>query len=167
MPAAARMGARACLAQWGRLRTLECAMGRQSDAPFKFLVRPITTVNAGSRNLSWTFEDEVFSSFESVAFSSPISGILILPKIMDSSIAVPPPDYLDYKKGDNSVSVGINIDFALWQRSSELERLGILADNIRCSLDKIQNRYLKDEDRQTLHLIVDKVQARLASRLQG
>jgi len=142
-------------------------MIRQVNAPFKFLVRPITTVNVGSRNLSWAFEDEVFSSFNGFTFSSPISGILILPKIIDSSIAPPPPDYVGYKKADNSVSVGLNIDFALWERSSELERLGLLADNIQCSLDKIQSRYLVDEDREKLHFIVDKVQAQLASRLQG
>jgi len=86
---------------------------------------------------------------------------------MDDSIAPPPADYVGYKKGDNSVSVGLNIDFVAWERSSELERLGLLADNIRCSLDKIKRRYLVDEDREKLRLIVDKVQAQLASRLRG
>ena len=141
-------------------------MGKQSDAPFKFLVRPITTVNAGNRKLSWIFEDEVFALFGGLTFSSPISGILILPGIIDSSIAPPTPDYVGYKKKDNSVSVGLSIDFALWERSSKLEQLGLLADNIRRSLDKIQSRYLADADREKLHLIVDKVQALLASRLQ-
>jgi hypothetical protein len=112
------------------------------------------------------FEDEVFASFKDIAFSSAITGILILPGIIDGSIAPPPPDYFGYKEKDNSVSVGIKIDFALWERSSELERLGLLADNIRCSLDKIQSRYLVDEDREKLHFIVDKVQALLTSRLQ-
>jgi hypothetical protein len=116
----------------------------------------MTTVNVGSNKLSWMFEDAVFSLFKGGAFSSPISGILILPIIIDDSIAPPPPDYVGYKKGDNSVSVGLNIDFVLWERSSELERLGLLADNIRCSLDKIKSRYLVDEDRE----------AQLASRLQ-
>jgi hypothetical protein len=64
------------------------------------------------------------------------------------------------------VSVGIKIDFALWERSSEFERLGLLADNIRRSLDKIQSRYLVEEDREKLRLIVDKVQALVVSRLQ-
>jgi hypothetical protein len=113
------------------------------------------------------FEDEVFASFKDIAFSSTITGILILPGIIDSSIAPPPPDYVGYEKKDNSVSVGINIDFALWERSSELDRLRLLAGNIRCSLDKIQSRYLLDEDREKLHVIVDKVQALLASRLLG
>jgi hypothetical protein len=113
------------------------------------------------------FEDAVFSLFKGGAFSSPISGLLILPKIMDDSIAPSPPDHIGYKKEDNSVSVGLNIDFVLWERSSELERLGLLADNIRRSLDKIKSRYLVDEDRERLRLIVDKVQAQLASRLQG
>jgi hypothetical protein len=112
------------------------------------------------------FEDEVFASFKELVFSSPITGVLILPGIIDSSIAPPPPDYVGHQKKDNSVSVGIKIDFAVWERSSEWQRLELLADNIRCSLDKIQSRYLVDEDREKLHLVVDKVQAQLASRLQ-
>jgi hypothetical protein len=113
------------------------------------------------------FEDEVFASFNDIVFSSAITGVLILPGIIDSSIARPPADYIGYKKKDNSVSVGIKIDFVLWERSSEVERLDLLAKNVRCSLDKIQSRYLTDEDRAKLHFIVDKVQAQLASRLQG
>jgi hypothetical protein len=113
------------------------------------------------------FEDEVFALFKDIAFSSAITGVLILPGIIDSSIARPPPDYIGYKKKDNSVSVGIKIDFTLWEHSSDLERLGLLADNIRRSLDKIPSRYLADEDREKLHFIVDKVQAQLASRLRG
>ncbi len=65
------------------------------------------------------------------------------------------------------MTVGIKIDFGLWDRSSELERLGLLADNIRCSLDKIKSRYLVDADREKLHQIIDRVQARLASQIQG
>jgi hypothetical protein len=112
------------------------------------------------------FEDEVFASFKDIFFSSAITGILILPVIIDSSIAPPPRDYSGYQKKDNSVSVGVKIDFALWERSSELERLGLLADNIRHSLDKIQSRYLVAEDRKKLHFIVDKVEAQLASRVR-
>jgi hypothetical protein len=122
-------------------------------------------VNAGSSKLSWTFEDEVFASFKEVTFSSPITGILVLPVIIDSSMAAVPPDYVGYKKADNSVSVGLNIDFMLWQRSSELERLSLLADNIRRSLDRVESRYLLDADRVKLRQIVDKVHSRLASRL--
>jgi hypothetical protein len=141
-------------------------MGKQDNAPFKFLVRPLTTVHVRSKNLSRAFEEEVFASFVNVEFSPPISGILILPIIVDDAIAVPPPDTTHYSNKDNSVSVGIKIDFALWERSSEFERLGLLADNIRRSLDKIQSRYLVEEDREKLRLIVDKVQALLVSRLQ-
>jgi hypothetical protein len=142
-------------------------MGRQSDAPFKFLVRPVTTVNIAGKKLSWAFEDELFSSFEAVTFSSPITGILILPVIIDGSIAVPPPDYVGYKKADNSVSVGRRIDFELWQRSSELERLELLVENVHSSLDQIQGRYLIGEDRRKLHELVDRAQTQLACRLQA
>jgi hypothetical protein len=140
-------------------------MAEQGGAPFKFLVRPIITANMSSKNLSWMLEHRIFSSFHDVVFSSSISGILVIPPIIDKTIASTPPDYLGYKKSDNSVSVGINIDFTLWERSSELERLHLLVDNVHSSLDKIQIRYLADEDRKKLHLIVDEAQVQLASQL--
>jgi hypothetical protein len=142
-------------------------MGRQSDAPFRFLVRPVTTVNITGKKLSWAFEDELFSSFEAVTFSSPITGILILPGIIDGSIVVIPPDHVGYNKADNSVSVGRNIDFELWQHSSESERLELLVENIHASLDQIQVRYLIDEDRRRLHELIDKAHIQLARRLQA
>ena len=140
-------------------------MNGRGNAPFKFLVRPVTTVNAAQAELGEMFEDEMRSSLAGMKLSSPISAILILPGIIDSSIVVPPDNYVGYQKRDNSSSVGIGIDFTLWQRSSELEKLALLADNIRSSLSNIQRRYLVDEDRERLHLAVDKVQALLASRL--
>ena len=88
--------------------------------------------------------------------------MLILPGLIDSAIVPPSPDYVGYNKSDNSVSVGLKMDFALWQRSSRLEQLELLADNIRLSLDRIESRYLGREDRERLHLIVDEVQALLA-----
>jgi hypothetical protein len=141
-------------------------MGRQSDAPFKFLVRPVTTVNALSKKLSWAFEDELFSSLRSVRFSSPVTGILILPGIIDRSIAPPPSDSFKHHKEDNSVSVGNNLDFEEWQRSSEMERLELLTQNIHSSLDRIKNSYLFDEDRRILHELVDETRDRLAFMLK-
>jgi hypothetical protein len=137
----------------------------QSGAPFKFLVRPVTTVNVSNKNLSNMFEDKVFAAFKDVTFISPVSGLLILPTIIDRTIAAPPQDYLGYKKRDNSVSVGINIDFLLWERSSQRERLTLLADNIHCSLKRIKSKYLADADREKLRQIVDKVHAQLAAQL--
>jgi len=142
-------------------------MNGRSNSVFSVLVRPVTTVNVAQAELAKMFEDEMLSSSVKMNFLSPISGILILPTIIDKSIAVPPDDYTGYQKADNSISVGINIDFVLWQRSSELERLELLANNIRCSLGKVQGRYLLAEDRERLRLVVDEVQALLASRLRN
>src|ERR1700744_2490964 len=95
-----------------------------------------------SKHLSWMLEGGILSLFQGASFSSPISGILIIPPIIDKMVAPPPPDYIGYKKKDNSVSVGMNIDFRLWQCSSELQRLGLLVENIHSSLNMIQSRYL-------------------------
>ena len=142
-------------------------MNGRSRARFEFLVRPVTTVNVGNKKLAKLIEDEMRSSLVNLKFLSPISAILVLPGIIDGSIAIPPDNYVGYQKSDNSVSVGTKIDFALWQRSSELERLGLLADNIRYSLGKIQGRYLIDEDRERLHVILNNVQSLLTSRLRS
>jgi hypothetical protein len=138
---------------------------KQGNAPFRFLIRPVTTVNVSKGKLANMLEDGIFSFLKNQKFLSSISGILILPTIIDNSIAVPPKDYVGYKKGDNSVSVGINIDFLLWERSSELERLMLLTENIQCSLEKIKSRYLIDFDRENLHHIVDDVHKNLAGQL--
>ena len=108
-----------------------------------------------------------FSLIEEESFLSPISGILILPQIMDQSIVPLSADYVGYQKADNSVSVGINIDFFSWERSTESERLALLAVNIRCSLHRIKSRYLVDADREKLHQIIDTAQAQVALRLQS
>ncbi|MFA5120973.1 hypothetical protein [Zavarzinia sp.] len=142
-------------------------MARKENTKFRFLVRPVTTVNIGNGNLSWIFEEKIKFIIDNAEFSSPISGILILPTIIDRNIVPPPPDYVGYKKSDNSVSVGLNIDFSLWQRSSELERLALLADNIRDSLRMIKNRYLLEVDRKKLYKVVDEAQAELASEVQS
>jgi hypothetical protein len=137
---------------------------KQSGYPFRFTVRPFSTVDVPMGKMAIWFEEGVFSEFTNITFCSPISGVAVFPTIINPSIAPSPPDSVRFIKRDNSVSVGINIDFSLWQRSSELERLGLLADNIRCSLDKIKSRYLVDADREKLHHIVDTVQAQLGFR---
>jgi hypothetical protein len=137
----------------------------RDDGRFKIIVRPVITVNTNKKRISWIFETEMRSSLLNERFSSPIWGVLVLPIIMDRTIVPPPKDYVGYQRRDNSVSVSVNIDFDLWQRSAEVEALGLLSENIRCSLNRIEPRYLLDEDRGKLLITVNSVQARLASRL--
>jgi hypothetical protein len=46
------------------------------DAPFKVLIRPLTTVGV-DKSLATLFEDEVFAEVKKVQFESPISGIFV------------------------------------------------------------------------------------------
>jgi hypothetical protein len=137
---------------------------KNTDAPF-LLVRPITTKNVSSKSLGRDLEAEVSRSLSEVHFTSPISGILTMPCIIDSSIVPLFPDYVGYKKKDNSVSVGLNLDFNLWERSAEVERLALLAANVRSSVDKVKSRYLVDADRVQLHHAIDLAEARLKAGL--
>jgi REP element-mobilizing transposase RayT len=68
------------------------------DAPFKFIIRPFTTVGMESRNFASWFEHEIFSAIRDLEFESPITGIAIFPTIFDREISHPPDDYLTYKK---------------------------------------------------------------------
>jgi hypothetical protein len=141
-------------------------VNKQAAAPFGLLIRPLVTKNVPSRDISVSLEDEIVSLLAEVSLVSPISGILCQ-ILMDEAIAPRPPDYLGYQSKDNSVTVGISIEFALWGHSSVSERLAILTNNVLLSLDKIPARYLLDQDREKLRLVGEKARSRLALRLAG
>jgi hypothetical protein len=137
----------------------------QRDAPLKFLVRPFTTVGVASLDLACWFENEIFSAINGFAFESPITGIAIFPRIFDSAIAPAPKDYLTYKRKEKSVFVGLNIDFSSWASGSGEEKLSLLANNIRQSVERIPHKYLSSSDRKKLLDIANEAHKRLVNRL--
>jgi hypothetical protein len=137
---------------------------KQAGSSFRFVIRPLRTKNIASREIAICLEDEISLSLGELSLVSPISGILIMPALMDEAIAPIPPDYVGYQSSDNSVTVGTKIDFALWERSSVLERLAIMTNNVLDSIDKIPGKYLLDQDREKLRVVVDEVQSRLVLR---
>ena len=137
----------------------------QQDAGFKFLVRPFTTVGTESLDLATWFENEIFSAIEDLSFESPITGIAIFPTIFDDAIAPAPNDYVTYKKKEKSVFVGLNIDFLSWASGSSEEKLSMLANNIRQSIERVPDKYLSSSDRKNLLDVVSRVRKRLVNRL--
>jgi hypothetical protein len=137
----------------------------QDDALFKFTVRFFTTVGIESLDLARWFEDEIFSAIRELSFESPITGIAIFPTIFDSAIASAPKDYLTYKKKEGSVFVGLNIDFSSWTSGPREEKLSLLANNIRRSIERVPDKYLSGSDRKKLLDIVSQVHRRLVDRL--
>ena len=137
----------------------------QRDAPLKFLVRPFTTVGVESLDLASWLENEIFSAINIVAFESPIIGIAIFPTIFDSAIASAPKDYLTYKKKERSVFVGLNISFSSWTSGSREEKLSLLANNIKQSIERIADKYVSSSDRKKLLDIVSQVRRLLVDRL--
>ena len=107
----------------------------------------------------------MFSAIKDLAFESRITGIAIFPTIFDSVIASAPNDYLTYKKKEKSVFVGLNIDFSSWTFGSREEKLGLLANNIRQSIERVPEKYLSNSDRKKLLDILSQVHKRLIDRL--
>lgn len=137
----------------------------QLNARFMFIVRPFTTVGVMSVNLASWLEDEIFSTIKDLEFESPITGIAIFPTIFDGEISDPPADYLTYKKSEKSVFVGLNIEFSSWASGSKQEKLRLLSDNIKRSIERIPNKYLTNSDREKLMSTVSQAYDRLACRL--
>jgi hypothetical protein len=137
----------------------------QLNAPFKFMVRPFTTVGVESLDLASWFEDEILERIYGTKFESKITGIVVFPKIFNKDVAPPPKDHLTYKKEEKSIFVGLNIDFTIWHSSSKQEKINILADNINKSIQKIPSDYLVDADRENLVLALDIAHKRLIQRI--
>jgi hypothetical protein len=137
----------------------------QRDALFKFLVRPFTTVGVDSLDLASKLENEIFSAIRELSFESPITGIAIFPTIFDSAIAPLPKDYLTYKTKEKSVFVGLNIDFSSWASASRAEKLGLLANNITRSVERILHKHLSSSDRKKLLDVVSQAHRRLVDQL--
>lgn len=92
--------------------------GKQLDAPFKFMVRPLTTVGIPSLELASWCEEAIFKAITGMAFESPITGIVISPKIFDESVAEPPEDSVTHKENERSVFVSLGIEFSIWHGAS-------------------------------------------------
>jgi hypothetical protein len=137
----------------------------QRDARFTFIVRPFTTVGVEKANLAPQFEDEIFAAIRELQLESPIAGLAIFPTIFDGIIAPPPRDHVKYKKGENVVFIGLQIDFPSWASAAEQEKLGLLAKNIRDSIERVPEKYLSNSDRATLLDVVGQVHKQLVGRL--
>jgi hypothetical protein len=137
----------------------------QLSARLKFIVRPFTTVGVETRPLASWFEDEIFSAINGLVFESRIEGIAIFPTIFDRNIANPPADYIKYKQAEKSVFVGVCIDFSLWATASGQERLRLLYENIKTSIERIPPTYLSNSDREKLISITNQAHVRLNDQL--
>jgi hypothetical protein len=137
----------------------------QLDAPFRFMIRPFTTAGTASLELASWFEKAIFKAVSGMTFESPITGIVIFPKIFDRTVAEPPEDHLTYKENEKSVFVGVNIDYSAWECASREEKLKLLADNLKTSLERIPDIYLTKSDSKKLLLAVENSLPHLMRRL--
>lgn len=138
---------------------------KQLDAPFRFMVRPLTTVGIPSLELASWCEDAIFEAVSGMSFESPITGIVISPKIFDENVAEPPEDSLTHKKNERSVFVSLGIDFVTWDRASRKDRIHLLVENIKRSVERIPDVYLQQSDSKKLLLAIDGAYGHLERRL--
>ncbi len=135
------------------------------DAAFHFLVRPLATIGADTGKYALWFEDEVVAAIKGTKFGSPVSCIMISPIVIDETMSARPPDSLRFKRSENAVYVAIGIDYAAWNRSSDVSKLGMTYENIKQSLSKISTKHLLQDDRDRLFGVVDNVYVKFQSRL--
>jgi hypothetical protein len=105
----------------------------QLNAPFRFMIRPFTTVGTDYRKIASLFEHEVFQLVKMETFDSDVTNIIVFPKILDRSIATEP-DHITYKKKESAMYVGVNIDHTTWQGASDDRKADLLSQNIRESI---------------------------------
>jgi hypothetical protein len=137
----------------------------QQNAKFKFLVRPFTTVGVDSLDLATWFEDEMCSMIKDQVFESKIWGIAIFPTISDTEMGPAPKEYVKYRKGEGSVSVGLNIEFSTWTSASRHKKLELLLENIRRSIERVSDAYLLNQDRERLIKITIQAYEHLIARV--
>jgi hypothetical protein len=137
----------------------------QRDATFKFLVRPFTTVGTDSLDLATWFENEIYSIIKDLTLESKIWGIVIFPTIFNTEFGPAPKEYVKYRKNEGSIFVALNIDYSTWTSTSRRQKLELLFENIRRSIEKISDTHLSGKDRDHLVKIATQAYERLIARV--
>jgi len=137
----------------------------QSDATFGFLIRPYATVEVASKDLAHVLEHVMFKSVSQKVFESPITGIAIFPKIIDKNVVEAPKDKVTFKRKERSVFVTYDIDYEKWQGASRSEKLDLLVENVKRSLEGIPSKYLLASDADQLFQILDAAKAEISQQL--
>lgn len=99
--------------------------------------------------ISKQFETEIVRMLASVEITSPLTGIVLFPTILNPNTALMA-DNVTYKKGDGSVFVALGTLHVKWVKASPAERIDLIADNICISLTMIKDTRLLPGDRAKL-----------------
>jgi len=106
-------------------------------------------VASESGRISKEFEAEIVRMLASVEMTSPLTGIVLFPTILNPNIASMS-DKVTHKRSDGSVFVALGISHGKWTVASPTERIDLLADNICASLRNIKDTRLLPGDRAKL-----------------
>jgi hypothetical protein len=122
-----------------------------------FVISGRVTPDVGleSGRLSKKFQREILRLLLSVELTSSLKGIVLFPTILNPDIASLS-DSVTYKRKEGSVFVALEISHAQWINASLGERIDLLANNIRMSVEKITGKHLVPADRAKLLDVIDR-----------
>jgi hypothetical protein len=136
------------------------------DAPFRFLVRPLSMVGLDAGKFALWFEEEIFSGIKKAELAFPIRSILISPQLIDESVSRRPLDAVRFKRRENAIFAGISIDHSIWLHSSDNAKLMLMYENIKQSTLEIPQKYIGIDGREALLNIIDNAYTKLQQRLK-
>jgi|RhiMethySRZTD1v2_1073278.scaffolds.fasta_scaffold733652_3 hypothetical protein len=94
--------------------------------------------------LSWEFQSEIVRMLEGVRLSSPVTGIILLPTILNPEIASMPDNVTNRR--DGGVWVALGLSHAEWVNAAALDRIDMFAKNISNSLMRVSEKRLVASD---------------------
>lgn len=116
--------------------------------------------------LAKEFEKEIVTLLSDVEVQSPLDCVLLFPTILDPDIALMP-DASSYKKGIKAMYVSRNLSYREWMKSSDSERINLLAENISSSVRSIESSYLFPEDKERFLDWIEKARLIIRERIKS
>ena len=116
--------------------------------------------------LSNAFQTELRPMMDSIQMSSPLTGVVVFPTILNPSIGGSIEDSVKNKR-DSSVWIALNIPHARWMEASPLEKVDLFAQNISNSFNKIAKTRLGTADRVKLLGLVETARENVRKNYQN
>lgn len=128
----------------------------QKDASFGFHILPKVNADVEARLLALFFTNNVRKNFNNLELHMGISGVLFFPRILNPKISSSA-DFISYKRGDNSVFVGMNISYSDWVRADIKGQVELLHQNLIQSIHKISSRKMSDSQKLILLDVIQNI----------
>lgn len=132
---------------------------------FGIMPRVTLDVSPDSGPLSYAFQTELRPMMDSIQMSSPLTGVVVFPTILNPEIGGFMEDFVKNKK-DGSVFIALNISHARWTKASPLEKVDLFAENISNAIGRVAKARLGAADRTTLLDMVEAARQKVRKHYQ-